>query len=67
MFLVSVPRIFKTAMRVPCAETTSRVACEISALYNFLENSYSSTISMFRKVALLEIFKNSLLTGDASL
>ena len=35
MFIVSVPRIFKITMRVPCGETTGKVACEISALYNF--------------------------------
>ena len=37
MFLVSVPRIFEIAMRAACAETTSKVACEISAFYNFVE------------------------------
>ena len=31
MFFVSVPRIFKLAMGAPCGETTSEVACEISA------------------------------------
>ena len=26
-------------MRVPCGETTGKVACEISAFYNFAKNS----------------------------
>ena len=39
MFLVSVPRIFKIAMRASCGETTSKVAYEIFALDNFVENS----------------------------
>ena len=39
MFLVSAPRIFKIAMRATCGESTSKVACEISAFYNFVKNS----------------------------
>ena len=39
MFIVSVPRFFKIAVRASCGETISEVACEISALYNFFENS----------------------------
>ena len=39
MFLVIVPRIFKIAMRASCGETTSKVACEISAFYNFFKNT----------------------------
>ena len=38
MFLESVPRIFKIVMRASCGETTNKVACEISAFYNFVEN-----------------------------
>ena len=47
MFLVSVPRIFKIATRASCGETTSKVACEISGFYNFVENSV--TLSCFAK------------------
>ena len=66
MFLVSVPRIFKIAMRASCGETTSKVACEISAFYNFVGNSHS-VIGMFLIVVLIEISKNSFLTRVASL
>ena len=45
MFLVSVPRIFKIAMRASCGETTSKAACEISAFYNFVENSINWYVS----------------------
>ena len=47
MFLVSVPRIFKIAMRAPCGETTSKVAREISAFYNFVENSITLLLVCF--------------------
>ena len=40
MFLVSVPKVFKIAARASCGETTSKVTCEISALYNFVKNSF---------------------------
>ena len=39
MFLVRVSRIFKNAMRASFGEATSKIACEISAFYNFVENS----------------------------
>ena len=41
MFLVSLSRICKIAMRVLCGKTTSKVACEISAFYNIVENPIS--------------------------
>ena len=44
MFLVSVPIIFKTTMRVTCAETTCKVAYEISPLYNFVESSITLSL-----------------------
>ena len=37
MFLVSVPRIFKIAMRASFSQTTSKVAREISAFCNLVE------------------------------
>ena len=48
MFLVSVPRIFKIAMKASCGETTSKVACEISAFYNFVRPTNYS-LYMFLK------------------
>ena len=39
MFLVSVPLIFKIALGASCGESTSKVACEISAFYNFFKNT----------------------------
>ena len=60
MFLVSVPRIFKSAMRA-CGETNSKVACEIC------RKLYHSIFGMFWKIVLLEISKNSFLTGVATL
>ena len=45
MFLVSVPRILKIAMRVPCSESTSKVACKFSAFYNFVKNSINWHVS----------------------
>ena len=50
MFLVIVPKIFKSAMRVSCDETTSKVACEISVFYKFVENSLK--ISLYHWYAL---------------
>ena len=47
MFLVSVPRIFKIAMRASCVETTGEVAFEISAFYNFGENSITLSLLCF--------------------
>ena len=41
MFLVSLSRICKIAMRKLCGKTTSKVACEISAFYNIVENPIS--------------------------
>ena len=52
MFLVSVPRIFKIALRVSCGETTTKVACEISAFCNFVKNSITLS-GIFQKVVLL--------------
>ena len=49
MFLVSVPRIFKIAMRVSCGETTSKVTCEISSFYNFVENFITLSLVCFEK------------------
>ena len=49
MFLVSVPRIFKITLRVACGETTSKVADEISAFYNFVENSIILSFECFEK------------------
>ena len=47
MFLVIVPKIFKSAMRVSCDETTSKVACEISLFYKFVENSITLSLVCF--------------------
>ena len=49
MFLVSVPRIFNIAMSVSCGETTSKVACEICAFYNFVKNSTTMSMECFEK------------------
>ena len=49
MFLVRVSRIFKVAMRVSCGETTSNVACDISAFYNFVKNSITLSLVCFEK------------------
>ena len=49
MFLVSLPRSFKIALRVLCVETTSKVACEISAFYNVVENSSTLSLVCFEK------------------
>ena len=66
MFLVSVNRVFRIAMRGTCGETTSKVVCEISAFYDSAKKPYNSIIGMFQKVV-LEILKNSLLTRATSL
>ena len=39
--------IFKIAMRASCGETTRKVACEISAFYNFVENSITLSLACF--------------------
>ena len=57
MFLVSVPRIFKIALRVSCGETTIKVACEISAFYNFVENSITLSL-LYLKVKFMFIFED---------
>ena len=57
MFLVSVPRIFKIALRVSCGETTIKVACEISAFYNFAENSITLSL-LYLKVKFMFIFED---------
>ena len=49
MFLVSVLRIFKIAMRASCGETTHKVACETSSFYNFVENSIALSLVRFEK------------------
>ena len=49
MFLVSVPRIFKMTMKTSCGETTSKVAFEISAFYNFVESSITLSLVCFEK------------------
>ena len=49
MFLVSLPRILKIAMRKPCGETTSKVACEISAFCHFAKNSITLSLVCFEK------------------
>ena len=41
MFLVSVPKIFKIG--------TSKVTCEISAFYDFVENSITLSLVCFKK------------------
>ena len=53
-------------MTFSCGETTKKVACEISTLYN-CQKLYHSIIDMFQKVVLPEILKNSLLTRVESL
>ena len=49
MFLVSVPRIFKIVVRALCGEADSKVACKISAFYNFVENSITLSLVCFKK------------------
>ena len=50
MFLVSVLRILKIAVTASCGETASKVACEISAFYNFVENSITTlSLVCFKK------------------
>ena len=49
MFLVSVSKICKIAMRASCGETTSKVAFEISAFYNFIENFITLSLVCFEK------------------
>ena len=67
MFPASVLKIFKSAIRTSVVESLfSKVICKISAFYNYVENSITSA-GMFQKVALLEISRNSLLTGVANL
>ena len=59
MFLVSVSRILKIAMKASCGETTKRVACQISAFYNFIENSITLSLVCFEKSSSRD-FKKSL-------
>ena len=67
MFPVSVPRIFKIAGRVSVVKAPfGKIRGEISGLYKAAENSIAC-IDMFRKVVLLEILRNSLLTRVAVL
>ena len=66
MFPVSVLKIFKIAMRKSVVESLfSKVTCKISAFYNYVENCIKCT-DMFQEVALLEISRNSSLTGVAN-
>ena len=66
MFPVSVWRMFKIAMRVSVAESLfMKETCKISTFYKPVKNSIVSFV-MFRKVAVLEILKNSLLTRVVS-
>ena len=67
MFSVSVPRIFEITGKAPVVESLpSKVTGEISAFCNSVKKS-NTCIGMFRKVALLEISSNLLLTGVARL
>ena len=63
MIPVSVPRTFKITERVSLVESLFiKATKETSVFYNSAENSVTC-ISMFRREALLEISRNSLLTG----
>ena len=63
MFSESVPKNFEITKKASVVESLlSKVAGEISAFYNSVENS-NSCIGIFRKVALLEISRNPLFTG----
>ena len=44
---VSFECFFKIAMRASCGETTSKVACEISAFYDFVKNSITLSLVCF--------------------
>ena len=63
MIPVSVLRTFKITGRVSLVESLFIKASKVaSVFYNSAEN-YVKCISMFRREALLEISRNSLLTG----
>ena len=67
MFLVSFPRIFKTAARPSLVESLfNKVIEEISAFYKSVENSITC-IGVLRKLVLLGISLNFRLTGAAGL
>lgn len=67
MFLMNVTKIFKIFRKLTVVKSFfSKVKGEISAFYNSLENSVRC-ISMFRKVALLDIFRKFILTIVAGL
>ena len=55
MYLVSVHRIFKIVMRAFCGETTSKVACEISAFYKFVKNSITLSSVFEIRLSFLQI------------
>ena len=62
MVSVSVPKTFKTAARASVAESLfSKVTGKTSAFHNFAEEPITC-IGLLRKVALLEISINYLLT-----
>ena len=66
-FPVSVERIFTIAWKAPVVDLFfSKVTGAVSAFHNFCENSVTCN-NMFRKVALLEISRNFLLTGVVGL
>ena len=67
MYLVSVPRICKITMRASCGETTSKVACEFSAFYNFVENSITlSLVYVSKSNSSRDFEKFQLFIGDIS-
>ena len=62
MFSESVPKNFEITKKAPVVESLlSKVAGEISAFYNSVEN-LNTCIDTFQKVALLDISRNPLLT-----
>ena len=65
MFSVSVKRIFEISGKASVVESLlSEVTGEISEFCNSAKSS-NTCIGMFRKVALLEMLRNPLLTGVA--
>ena len=67
MFSASVPRTFEIAGKASVVELLlSKVTGEISAFCNSFKNS-NRCIGTFRKVAVVEISRNPLLTGVAHL
>ena len=63
MFSESVPKNFEITKKASVVESLlSKVAGEISAVYNSVEN-LNTCVDTFQKVALLDISRNPLLTG----